>query len=166
MLGGGGSSVEAEGDWERRLSDDVAPAAAIGVPDADGRSKRCSVDLSDVTARTELLGEMARLKMKAGSTPRRYSARRVQLAVEKTRIRVPVSEAVAVRVPSALRSMARRGEVCAGIIETLPESSSTSWTLPGDLPGNATIFEPRHERPSGLSAVSKTDVFVGGEEKA
>ena len=137
LLGGGSSEEEDvggfEGDWERRLSE-VAAAAVVPeryfaggrVSEVDGRSKRCRVDLSDVTARMELLGEMARLKMKAGSTPRRYSARRVQFAVEKTRIRVPVSEAVAMRLPSALRSMARRGEVCAGMIETLPDSSSTS----------------------------------------
>lgn len=49
----------------------------------------CSVDLSDVTARSWLLGEMEREKILAGSTPRRSSAIRAQLLVAKTRTRVP-----------------------------------------------------------------------------
>ena len=55
----------------------------------------CRVDLSDVTASIELSGDMEMLKMNAGSTPRRNSAILVQLAVLKTRMSVPVSDAVA-----------------------------------------------------------------------
>ena len=109
-------------------------------------------------------GEMAMLKMKAGSTPRRSSAIFAQLAVEKTRIRVPVSLAVAMYLPSRLMSMARRDVVCAGMMLTLLDSSSTIWTLPGDRPGKATTLEPKQHRPSGLSAVSKVECFVGGED--
>ena len=124
----------------------------------------CRVDLSEVTASMLELGEMAMLKMNAGSTPRLNSASLVQLDVEKRRISVPVSLAVAKYLPSLLRSMARREDVWAGMMLTLPDSSSTSWAFPGDRPGNATTFEPRQQRPSGLSAVSKTDDFSGGEE--
>ena len=119
-----------------------------------------------MTASMLEFGEMAMLNMNAGSTPRRSSAMRAQFEVEKTRMRVPVSLAVARNSPSALRSMARKAEECAGMMLTLPESSSTSWILPGDLPGKTTIFEPKQHRPRGLSAVSKTDVFVGGDENA
>ena len=111
-------------------------------------------------------GDIEILKTKAGSTPRRSSAMRAQLAVEKTRIKVPVSLAVASSSPSGLRSIARKGDVCPGIMLTFPESSSTIWILPCERPGNATTFEPRQQRPRGLSAVSKTATFVGGEEKA
>ena len=71
----------------------------------------CKVDLSEVTASMVDRGEMAMLKMNAGSTPRLSSAILVQVAVEKTRTRVPVSLAVARYLPSLLRSMARRAEV-------------------------------------------------------
>lgn len=129
-----------------------------------GRSKTCSVDLSEVTARMLEFGEMAMLKIYAGSTPRRSSAILVQLAVENTRINVPVSLAVAKNRPSALRSIARRADVCAGMMLTLPDASSTSCTFPGDRPGNATILEPRQQIPKGLSTVSKMAVRSGGEE--
>ena len=129
-----------------------------------GRSKMWRVDLSEVTATMLELGEMAMLKMKAGSTPRRSSAILLQFEVENTRIRVPVSLAVAKYCPSLLRSIARRAEACAGMMLTFPEPSSTSWTFPGDRPGNATILEPRQHIPRGLSAVSKMAVLSGGEE--
>ena len=124
------------------------------------------MDLSDVTASMVEEGDIDMLKTKAGSTPRRNSATRAQLAVEKTRIRVPVSLAVASSSPSGLRSIARKGDVCAGMMLTFPESSSTIWILPCERPGKATTFEPRQQRPRGLSAVSKTATFVGGEENA
>src|SRR4051794_17112052 len=109
-------------------------------------------------------GDIAMLKINAGSTPRRSSAMRAQFEVEKTLMSVPVSLAVARISPSGLRSMARSGELCAGMILTLPESSSTSWICPCDRPGNVRSLEPRQHSPRGLSAVSKTESFDGGEE--
>ena len=58
--------------------------------------------------------------------------------------------------------MQRRAEVWAGMMDTLPDSSSTSWTLPGLRPGKETRDVPKQQRPSGLSAVSKTEDFSGG----
>lgn len=49
----------------------------------------CRVDLSEVLARKVPDGLKAREKMVAGSMPRRSSARRAQLLVAKTRMRVP-----------------------------------------------------------------------------
>lgn len=49
---------------------------------------------------------------------------------------------------------------------TFPVSSSTICTCPGDLPGKASNFCPRHARPMGLSVVSKTESFCGGLENA
>lgn len=69
------------------------------------------VDLSDVTASMLLSGEIDMEKMKAGSTPRRSSAIFVQLEVLKTRMRVPVSDAVARYLPSRERSILRRADV-------------------------------------------------------
>jgi len=80
----------------------------------------CKVDLSDVTASMLESGEIAILKISAGSTPRRSSAILVQLVVEKTLMSVPVSLAVARNCPSGLRSMARMADVCAGMMLTLP----------------------------------------------
>ena len=115
----------------------------------------------------------------AASTPRRSSAILVLLLVENIRTRVPYqslveqtiypaldrldtfSLAVASNSPFGLSSSARRGELCAGMMVTLPVASSTSCTLPGVLPGKATIFSPRQQRPKGLSAVSKTYCFLG-----
>ena len=77
-----------------------------------------------------------------------------------------ISLAVASTSPSGLKVIARRGVLCAGMILTLPVSSSTSWTCPGDRPGNAINFLPRQASPNGLSVVSKTDSFCGGLEKA
>lgn len=54
-----------------------------------GKSKICKVDLSEVTARRLLSGEMAMEKIVAWSTPRRSSAIRAQLRVANIRIRVP-----------------------------------------------------------------------------
>lgn len=48
------------------------------------------VDLSDVTASSWELGEMAREKIEAWSTPRRSSAMRAQLVVVKRRTNVPL----------------------------------------------------------------------------
>ena len=124
------------------------------------------MDLSDVTASMALEGDMEMLKMKAGSTPRRSSAIRTQLLVEKTRMRVPCSLAVARSWPSGLRAMALRGVLWAGMMVTLPDSSSTSCICPCDLPGNASSFDPRQQRPRGLSAVSNSEILDGGEEKA
>ena len=67
--------------------------------------------MSDVTATMAELGEIAMLKIYAGSTPRRSSAMRAQFEVEKTRIRVPASLAVARISPSGLISIARKAEV-------------------------------------------------------
>lgn len=47
-----------------------------------------------------------------------------------------------------------------------PVSSSITCTCPGDLPGKASIFWPKQANPSGLSEVSKTDNFFGGDENA
>ena len=102
----------------------------------------------------------------AWSTPLRSSPIRVQLLVEKTRRSVPVSLAVASISPSGLRSNARSGEPWAGIMLTLPVLISTICTCPGVRPGKTKTFEPRQQRPRGLSAVSKTDIFSGGDEKA
>lgn len=49
----------------------------------------CRVDLSDVQARSVPEGLNPSEKMVAVSMPRRSSARRAQLLVEKTRINVP-----------------------------------------------------------------------------
>ncbi len=124
------------------------------------------VDLSDVTANMVEEGEMEMLNMKAGSTPRRSSAIRRQLLVEKTRTRVPCMLAVARSCPSGLKSMARNGVLCAGMMVTFPESISTSCTCPCDLPGKARSRVPRQHRPRGLSAVSNTETLEGGDEKA
>ena len=131
-----------------------------------GRSNTWSVDLSDVTASMVEEGEMPRLKMNAGSTPRRSSATRAQLEVEKTRINVPVPLAVARSDPSMLKVMARRGELWAGMMLTFPDSSSTSWICPCERPGNATNLAPRQHKPKALSAVSNTEILDGGEENA
>ena len=104
--------------------------------------------------------------MIAGSTPRRSSPRRVQLAAEKIRISVPVSLAVATISPSGLSSRAFRGVPWAGMMLTFPLPISTIWTCPGVRPGNAMILDPRQQSPFGLSAVSKTESFSGGDEKA
>lgn len=76
------------------------------------------------------------------------------------------SLAVANTSPSGLNVMARNGELCAGMMLTFPVFSSTSWTCPGDRPGNASTSWPRQARPMGLSAVSNADSFCGGLEKA
>ena len=151
-----------------------------------GRSKIWRVDLSDVTAKSLLLGDMAMEKTRAWSTPRRNSPVRAQLPVEKVRTRVPfhqpsvyvqailcmlwsqftVSLAVASISPSGLISIALRGVACAGMMLTLPVPISTSCTCPGVRPGKATILEPRQQSPKGLFAVSKTESFSGGDEKA
>jgi len=54
-----------------------------------GMSNTCSVDLSEVTARSWLDGEIARENIEAWSTPRLSSAMRAQLLVANTLIRVP-----------------------------------------------------------------------------
>lgn len=77
-----------------------------------------------------------------------------------------VSLAVARTSPSGLNAIALNGEPCAGIMLTFPVPSSTSWTCPGVRPGKATIFDPKQHKPKGLSAVSKTESFSGGDEKA
>lgn len=130
-------------------------------------------------------GDIPSENITAWSTPRRSSAIFAQLLVENTRIKVPymghrwlgrskkidtvtltASLAVARTSPSGLSSMALNGELCAGMMLTLPVSSSTSWTWPGDRPGNANSFLPKQASPSGLSDVSKTESFWGGLEKA
>lgn len=77
-----------------------------------------------------------------------------------------VSLAVASTSPSGLKAIALNGDPCAGIMLTFPVPSSTSWTCPGVRPGKAMIFDPKQHRPRGLSAVSKTESFSGGDEKA
>ena len=62
--------------------------------------------------------------------------------------------------------MARKGVLCAGMILTLPVSSSTKCTWPGDRPGKASSFFPKQASPIGLSDVSNTESFSGGLEKA
>lgn len=49
----------------------------------------CNVDLSDVTAMRLLDGDIAMEYTRAWSMPRRSSAMRAQLLVEKTRMSVP-----------------------------------------------------------------------------
>lgn len=175
LFWGGSSSVagvETRGDWERLrllgalmgLVEDFLEEDGGGRPGSWVRSKTWRVDLSDVTARRDVSGDIAMLKMKAGSTPRRSSASLAQFCVEKTRMRVPVSEAEARRVPSGERSRARRAEACAGMMLTLLVFSSTSWILPGERPGKARREVPRQQRPRWLSAVSKTARRVGGLE--
>lgn len=148
-----------------------------------GRSKMWRVDLSDVTARSLLLGDIAIEKTRAWSTPRRSSPVRAQFPVEKVRTNVPfkfcylrycpcsrgvntVSLAVASTSPSGLISIALNGVPCAGIMLTFPVPISTNCTCPGVRPGKATILDPRQQSPNGLLAVSKTESFSGGEEKA
>lgn len=111
------------GDCDRWLDGQVFGCIEFG---RGGRSKTCRVDLSDVTASIVDDGDMEMLKTKAGSTPRRSSAMRAQFAVEKTRIKVPVSLAVARSSPSELNSIALKGELCAGMMLTFPDSSSTT----------------------------------------
>lgn len=65
--------------------------------------------LSDVTARRVFDGDIAREKIAAGSTPRRSSAMRAQFVVEKRRINVPVSLAVARISPLGESVMAFKG---------------------------------------------------------
>ena len=77
-----------------------------------------------------------------------------------------ISLAVARTSPSGLISMALKGEPWAGMILMFPVLISTIWTCPGVRPGKATILDPRQHRPRGLLAVSNTDSFSGGEEKA
>lgn len=82
------AGVEDEEEAEEGLEE-----RAIAVVDEEwGRSKRCRVALSEVTARRVLEGEMARERMAAGSTPRRNSEMRAQLMVEKRRISVPCTQ--------------------------------------------------------------------------
>ena len=131
-----------------------------------GRSKMCNVDLSDVTASSVLSGDMAMEYTTAGSTPLRNSPMRAQLAVENTRTNVPVWLAVASISPLGLISIALSGVPCAGMMLTFPVAISTICTWPCVRPGKATTFEPRQQRPAELSAVSKTESFSGGDEKA
>lgn len=91
---------------------------------------------------------------------------RAQFVVEKRRIRVPVSLAVARISPLGESVMAFRGEPWAGMMLTFPVLISTICTWPGVRPGKAMILEPRQQRPDGLSAVSKEETFLGGEENA
>jgi len=131
-------------------------------------------------------GDIAIEKIKAWSIPRRSSAMRAQLLVEKTRMSVPyvtmigqshcsssiggwihtVSLAVPRTSPSGLRSIALRGDPWASIKLTFPLPISTICSCPGVLPGKASTREPRQQRPRGLSAVSNTESFSGGDEKA
>jgi hypothetical protein len=75
------------------------------------------------------------------------------------------SLAVTMSSPSGLISIALRDEEWAGKIVTFPVSVSTSWTCPGVRPGKANNLVLRQQRPRGLSAVSKTETFSGGDEK-
>ena len=156
--------MERLGELRWCLLGDMDPLREYGL--VLGRSKMCSVDLSEVTARRELLGEMAIEKITAGSTPLRNSPIRAQLPVENTRMSVPVSLAVASISPSGLISIAFSGVPCAGMMLTLPVAISTICTWPCVRPGKATTFEPRQQRPVELSAVSKTESFSGGDENA
>lgn len=75
---------------DRLLGLDSGLAALPGY----GISKTCSVDLSEVTARSFPEGDIAREKIVAWSTPRLSSAMRAQLLVAKTRIKVPYFETI------------------------------------------------------------------------
>lgn len=77
-----------------------------------------------------------------------------------------ISLAVANASPSGLNAIARRGELCAGMMLTFPVSNSTICTCPGERPGKASSFCPKQASPMGLSVVSKTEIFWGGFEKA
>lgn len=76
------------------------------------------------------------------------------------------SLAVARTSPSGLRSIALSGDPWASIKLTFPLPISTICSCPGVLPGKASTREPKQQSPRGLSAVSNTDSFSGGEEKA
>ena len=124
------------------------------------------VDLSDVTAKRELSGDIAIEYTIAGSTPLRSSPIRAQLLVENTRIKVPVSLAVANISPFGLSSIALNGDACAGMMLTFPVAISTSCAWPGVRPGKAMILEPRQRSPEVLSAVSNLESCSGGNENA
>ncbi len=81
------------------------------------------------------------------------------------KLALAISLAVAMSSPSGLISIALRDEEWVGTIVTLPVSISTSCTCPGVRPGKANNFALRQHRPRGLSAVSKTETFSGGDEK-
>ena len=72
--------------------------------------------------------------------------------------------AVARTSPSGLSSNALNGDPCAGMILTFPVSISTFCTWPAVRPGKIRILDPKQHRPVGLSVVSKTESFSGGEE--
>jgi len=88
------------------------------------------------------------------------------LARSMPRADITTSLAVAKTSPSGLISMALKGEPWAGIMLMFPVLISTIWTCPGVRPGKATILDPRQHRPSGLFAVSKTEIFSGAKAKA
>ena len=78
------------GEFERpgelsRLPDEGCTVAFVN----DFRSKRCRVDLSDVTASKLLDGDIAMENTMAGSTPRRSSASLAQFDVDHTLTSVP-----------------------------------------------------------------------------
>ena len=69
---------------------DLVPVAEYSdLVDERGRSNICRVDLSEVTANSSLLGDMAIEYMAAWSTPRRSSPMRAQLLVENVLMSVP-----------------------------------------------------------------------------
>jgi hypothetical protein len=84
----------------------------------------------------------------------------------RARTKLTVSLAVARISPSGLSSRALRAALWAGIMLTFPRPVSTSCTCPGVRPGKASSREPKQQSPKGLSAVSKTESFSGGDEKA
>jgi hypothetical protein len=106
-------------------------------------------------------GDIAIEKIKAWSIPRRSSAMRAQLLVEKTNERPyvtmigqshcsssiggwihTVSLAVARTSPSGLRSIALRGDPWASIKLTFPLPISTICSCPGVLPGRPVLASP------------------------
>ena len=98
------------------------------------------------------------LKMKAGSTPRRSSASLVQLSVLKTRIKVPVSEAVASRRPSRLRSMARRSAKGAGLESDDVEAINPEYQeRPGNGASIGAWIGDRHLPPVSLGGLVMVD---------
>lgn len=76
-----------------------------------------------------------------------------------------MSLAVANSPPSGLSWIAFRADECAGMILTFPVLTSTNWTWPGVRPGKAITLSDSEQRPITLSAVSYTEMRLGGFSK-
>lgn len=72
---------------------------------------------------------------------------------------------MASRSPSGLSWIALRADECAGMILTLPVLTLTSWIWPGVRPGKAIALSDSEHSPRMLSAVSYTEIKLGGFSK-